>query len=425
MSHPRRPPLAALALLALSLAPLANARADFRVSDVDDRTRSVTAIRLEGADKIVCTTSEGKEEILPLADVVEISFSTSALPVAAEFAVTLTTGDFYVGKIAAETPDGFTLTTDDFGGVTFPLTEVRSIERFRPAIEPRPKVQIDSDSLNLLNGDHDSGTVTKVTASELTLKSTLYGKEKTYALKDIESAELVELEAPPAAPSTLLATVRGLSGSRATGTVEGLKEQKLSFKSLYGTPMTLNVATLSALYVRNGRCVFLSDLEPKSLVETFDGPLAPPAGSGAAEDEDIVRRFFTLQRDRISDTRSPAPLRLRKIVHRKGLGVFPSCTVAYPLGGGFHEFRATIGIDDASIPTAYAKFTVLADGKEVYRSERLKVGGEPQPVKIDVNGVQMLTLRVESGDGWSFPDGELPNYGCGTYADWAEARVVR
>ncbi|MBI3099329.1 MAG: NPCBM/NEW2 domain-containing protein [Planctomycetes bacterium] len=424
MPDRRRRAILSLTLTALAFLP--SVRADFRVADVEDRTRSVTALRLEGAGSLVCTTSDGKEEILPLADVVEISFSTTALPISAEFAVTLTTGDFYVGKIASETSDGFTLTTEDFGGLSLPLTQVRRIERFRPQIEPAPALKLDTDSVSLVNGDHDSGTVTKVAPVGVTIKSSLYGKEKTYAAKDLDSIDLVELEAPPVPPTTLLVTLRGLSGSRATGTIEGLKDQKLAFKSMFGVSVSLSVSTLSALHVRNGRCVFLSDLDPQLLVETFEGPLAPPPDSGAAQGDDIVRRFFTLQRDRISDSRSPAPLRLRKAVYRKGLGVFPACTVTYGLAGGFREFRATLGIDDASIAGAYARFTVLADGKEIFRSERLRAGGDPQPVKLDVKGVQALTLHVESGDGWSWPDDEPPPvYGAGTYADWAEARVIR
>ena len=57
------------------------------------------------------------------------------------------------------------------------------------------------------------------------------------------------------------------------------------------------------------------------------------------------------------------------------------------------------------------EFQILADGKDLYKSGILKGGDSAKQLDVDVSGVKMLILMVDSG-----PDGI--NY---DHADWADA----
>jgi len=85
------------------------------------------------------------------------------------------------------------------------------------------------------------------------------------------------------------------------------------------------------------------------------------------------------------------------------------------LNGVYEGFSATVGIDDEYKNAEGAvEFTVLGDGKELWRSSELKKADGTRQLKVDVRNVRHLVLRVKRvGDG-----GRI-------HADFVDAKLVK
>ena len=96
----------------------------------------------------------------------------------------------------------------------------------------------------------------------------------------------------------------------------------------------------------------------------------------------------------------------------KGIGAHTNSTIHYDLGGACSALGATVGVDD-EIPagTGSADFQVWADGRQIFGSGHMTGGSPPQPVNVDLTGVQDLALMVVD-DGYAIGN---------SHADWAGA----
>ena len=99
----------------------------------------------------------------------------------------------------------------------------------------------------------------------------------------------------------------------------------------------------------------------------------------------------------------------------KGIGMPTNSEIEFELNGTYESFVALVGIDDEfNNNEAKAEFSVLGDGKELWKSDGIKKGDGTKALKVDVKNVKRLTLRVRRvGEG-----GRI-------YADWVDARLVR
>ncbi len=71
--------------------------------------------------------------------------------------------------------------------------------------------------------------------------------------------------------------------------------------------------------------------------------------------------------------------------------------VNYKLDGKGKAFAASVAfMDDESIPQCACIFSVVADGKELWRSQPVQKRGIVQSCELNVSGVDMLQLRVEA-----------------------------
>ena len=126
-----------------------------------------------------------------------------------------------------------------------------------------------------------------------------------------------------------------------------------------------------------------------------------------------VQGFGKPQADRSVDGH---PLTLHGQAFLHGFGTHSPGILAIDLHGGTRRFTATVGIDD-EVPDGKgsANFQVLGDGHKVlWQSGVRRKGQPPQPVDVDLTGVQQIILRVTTGgDGFEYD-----------HADWADARFV-
>jgi hypothetical protein len=117
----------------------------------------------------------------------------------------------------------------------------------------------------------------------------------------------------------------------------------------------------------------------------------------------------------IEELLAPAPLSVAGQHYSHGLAAFAGSEVDFNLYGLFDTFTANVGIDDDSRDNSTAEFSVLADGKEVWRGSGLKKSDAPTGVKIPIKNVKKLTLRTRK------PDVEGPR----GQADWIEPKVSK
>lgn len=150
--------------------------------------------------------------------------------------------------------------------------------------------------------------------------------------------------------------------------------------------------------------------------DAVDRTFSFPAG----EDTQLVNLF-----PRAVGAKSSPPARMRSATggpllvggrrFRDGWGVRPPSRVDFRIDRGFAEFRAGIGVDDASRLQGSVVFVVVVDGREAYRSPLIEGDGhEPREIRVDTRGGRVMSLIVEDGgDGTDWD-----------YADWCEPRMI-
>jgi len=97
----------------------------------------------------------------------------------------------------------------------------------------------------------------------------------------------------------------------------------------------------------------------------------------------------------------------------RGVGTHAASKMRLDLGGKAKRFFAQVGMDDSAGGQGSVEFIVSGDGKVLWRSGLLTGGNAALPVKVNLSGVRVLSLRVtDGGDGSGFD-----------HADWAEAGI--
>ena len=105
------------------------------------------------------------------------------------------------------------------------------------------------------------------------------------------------------------------------------------------------------------------------------------------------------------------PMRIAGRQFEHGLGTHADSALYLQLDGRGRKLTGWVGIDDEVGKQGSVEFKILADGKDLYQSGVLKGGDSAKQLDVDISGVKMLVLIVDSG-----PDGI--NY---DHADWADA----
>jgi hypothetical protein len=107
-------------------------------------------------------------------------------------------------------------------------------------------------------------------------------------------------------------------------------------------------------------------------------------------------------------------LKLNGEIFEKGLYAHSESSFTFPLAGRWGTFSATIGLRDGAADQGSAIFTVLGDGKELYRSKTLRAGKQ-ESIRLDISGVKELELRAKGGE----------DHNHNSWAIWAAPLVQR
>ena len=344
--------------------------------------------------------TDGRSKGLPCDEVLSIEFereSPAQVPKGAAVAAVLD-GSRVCGLVAGGSKSTITLDSPSLGEVGLKLESIKWLDFPQesdegPLPEPQPTAPKE-DVVYFLNADKMSGLVEAVTKDGITLKCAL--GEVPIAFAGIRRLVLAGTRDKPPRPQHLLANVSFADGSVVNGRLVSLTEKSLRLDSALAGNLESPREQLARVAFRNGKLVYLSDLEPAEVKETpyFD-------------------QVWRYRRDTSLDGN---PLRLRGRVYRKGLGVHSRCELTYELDGKFSRFCTDMGIDDEVRGKGSVVFQVLADGKQVYDSGLVTGKSEAVTLKdISVSGIKRLTLKVDFGEDFDFCD----------HADWANARVLR
>ena len=107
------------------------------------------------------------------------------------------------------------------------------------------------------------------------------------------------------------------------------------------------------------------------------------------------------------------PLKIGCTTYSHGLFCHAASKVAVRLPEPGKTFSAAVGLD-ANGCAGSVVFSVVVAGKTAFKSDTLKQGSAPVPVKVDLGGAKQFTLEVgDAGDGVSCDQ-----------SDWAEAKVT-
>ncbi|MBX3458387.1 MAG: NPCBM/NEW2 domain-containing protein [Planctomycetes bacterium] len=208
------------------------------------------------------------------------------------------------------------------------------------------------------------------------------------------------------APFTKLEGIFTLrDGSMLRGAIKSWAGGKVTFEHrTLKRDVTLEESNLISVTMKNGRYIYLSDME---FAEPPDERpwLLPP-------DFKYEEYLFKARRDQAN---LGGPISLRGKVYAKGLGVHAISRLSFDLNRGYTRFVADIGVDDSAGDLASVEFKVYADGKLVFESGVLRRSAEVRTIDLEVLNVRRIVLEVTATD-----DGDSQDR-----ANWANAKLVR
>lgn len=175
---------------------------------------------------------------------------------------------------------------------------------------------------------------------------------------------------------------------------KSLKDDVLTFQTLLGPALSLPVNSVIALENRNGRVVYVSDLDPVKVEQT--------------------PYFDRMMPYRTDTSLVGGPLRLSDGEYAHGIAVHSRCVLEYDISAGFETFRSKLGFDPQG-PIGRAAIRVLVDGKAIY--ENIDARGDQKIIELElpIQGARRLVLEVDFGEDQDVGDRVI----------WAGTRLIR
>ncbi|MBI4835472.1 MAG: NPCBM/NEW2 domain-containing protein [Planctomycetes bacterium] len=399
--------LGLLCVILFTLPAISQNTPKIEICDMDNNTIAADGISIDAEGKCHLTLAAG-EQIIPCDSVLEIVFSQSAPRKSAGWEFTLTNGDTVCGIIKEALKDGIKVESALLGDVNLGFGSLKALRNLSGSAQPATEKQAE-DTIQFLSGDSDKGVVAEITKDSLKLNSSVYKKEKTYALDQIALVTISQLAPPPEEPKVILALISGIDNSRLTGQIKKLEGKTVSFSAPYkfnsagnSNELVIALDKISRISFRNPNCVYLSDISPSSVKEY-----------PTLYDPDHIIFPWNYQKDRNVMKTGPISVKGKKFY--KGLGVHANCELTYKLDGKFRKFIATVGLDDTAEGKGTVQFVVYLDGKKAYESKVMKGDSAPETINLDTSGAKELKLVLNDGGDLHILD----------RAAWAGARLLK
>lgn len=359
---------------------------------------------------------------VPLDEVEEIKFGhrgDERKPESAPLRVYLTNGDVLYGapENGPEDEDEFFLLRGPrYGELKISVEAVKRLE-YVPNVAPSVLPELESGARNDVTyfaaqgntpaqADPASSLVRVVKDGVYLYNEILDGENydgNRYAWSRIQG--VVCARTAPAATDKLIGIFTLRDGSVLQGEIRNWSEGRVALTHrILRTEITLEENNLISVSLKNGRYVYLSDLE-------FAGP-PEERPYYLPSDFKYDEYLFKARRD---SAQGGGAISLRGRVYAKGLGVHAISRLHWNLNRGYSRFMADIGVDDSAGDLASVEFKVYADGKLIYESGVMRRSSEPRTIDVEVLDARRITLEVTAADNADIQD----------RANWANAKVVR
>jgi hypothetical protein len=401
----------AVALCLLLCAPLfagAKVTSIFKPQVEGEITRLDDVNRLE----IKIAGSDVPERI-GLDEVEEVSFGQTAVERKLEetpLRVLLNNGDLLYGAPLdgpEDNEDLFKLTSPRLGELTIDINSISRIENVatvKPGVLPDidPKDNDIKDYLYFApDGGDPKAELVRVTKSGMTVYNEILKQDDKFAWSRIKGIVRKPKVATPEKALFGIFTFR--DGSVLSAKIKTWGAGKIELEHSLGK-VTIEERNLMSVTMKNGRYVYLSDLEFASTPD--ERPYYLPA------DFKYENYLFKVRKDR---AQGGGAMTMRGRTFAKGLGVHALSKLKYSLRKGYSKLVATLGVDDSAGDLASVEFKIYADGKLIYESGVVRRSTKPIDVSLDVLNVGELTLEVTAADNADIQD----------RANWGNIKVVR
>jgi hypothetical protein len=234
------------------------------------------------------------------------------------------------------------------------------------------------DVIRFRNGDAVEGILSDL--DDATAKIEVDGKKTPIDLSKVAAITFsTELAFVPKSKGVYGRVVLANGARLSLAKAECPDGQSIAATTLYNTKLNIPVEEVTALYLHQGKAVYLSDLKA-SRVES--------------------KPFGSLEWSPVVDgSVSGLDLRLAGSTYEKGMGLHSESRVTYNLAGGYRSFEALVGMEEQSDGrTGSARVKVLVDGKpQKIGDEELSGKSKPMAIRLDVKEAKELTLVVEFG----------------------------
>lgn len=220
-----------------------------------------------------------------------------------------------------------------------------------------------------------SVTVTGIDGDRLAVR--FGGQERTVPLARVRGIVFAQRHgAPPDPLPSPRVTVIAAGGRRLTGKPVALDGEHFVVQMAEGPQVAVDRDAIAAVEVTTDKLLPLTELTPQ-VEQTPALDLAwPPLVDRGLEGDTIL---------------------LGGHEYRRGLVLFPRTTLTYRLPRPFDVLNVTVGIEDRAGPDAKAICRIEGDGRVLWESKPLTKQDPPQPLQLDVHGVEVLVLEADFG----------------------------
>jgi hypothetical protein len=345
--------------------------------------------------------------------------------------VTLTDGTVLIGSILnTDNPDTFKFRSASAGTVTLAIDALQRVELRKnpksaqdlPPDAEELKDRVEEFKVYFVTGGPGVCDILEVT--EKGVRLFFPGITKDAASATITEFERIRTIARGTTKSTEPSELFGIFNLEGGDIVKGVPQswgaEKLTLRTALGGSLEVKSKVLLSATFKNGRFVYLSDLDPKNVVEH------PYIRSPEFKPED---HLFSWRRD---IAQGGGPLTMRGKRYAKGLGVHAVSSLTFRSDRRYTRFTATIGIDDSASALGTVVFKVLVDGVARELKVHKTVDGKSETknqadsgtvkavdggirIEVDIASASEVTLVVEAAG-----DSDI-----GDRANWANAKFIR
>lgn len=202
----------------------------------------------------------------------------------------------------------------------------------------------------------------------------------------------------------LMAILTLRDGTILRGSVQAWGDGEITLKHHVLGAMKLSERNLMSVTFKNGRYLYLSDMEFSKDPE--ERPYYLPADFKPEE------HLFKVKRDQ---AQGGAPISIRGKTYAKGLGVHAISRLSFNLRKGYSKMVGIVGVDDSAGDLASVEFKIYGDGKLLWESGVIRRSSAEKKVDLSVLNVNELVLEVTAADNADVQD----------RANWANFKVVR